>query len=61
MAISIIVKTHGGMILRAAAADIHVTQNGVLVGQWDMRHNLVHNPKLTYSVRPDDVKAIEYA
>lgn len=57
----ITITTNGGMILRAQAADVHVMRNGSLVAQWDMRHNLVHNPRLTYTVRPNDVKAVAYA
>lgn len=56
---TLIIETNGGLILRAPI-------NAAIVGErtiwadWDMRHNLIHNPRFPYVVRSSDVKDISY-
>lgn len=54
------VKTSGGMTLRATVWAVTVGDDGALTAVWDMRHNLIHNPQFTYTVRGADVKAVDY-
>lgn len=54
------VVTKGGLTLRAAASKITTSEQGVLSAEWDMRHALIHNPRYSYQVRPDDVKSIHF-
>lgn len=59
MATMIVIKTTGGMTLRApVGAVIAGTQS--LWADWDMRHNLIHNPRFPYVVRGADIRSIEY-
>lgn len=55
----VIIHTFGGLILRAPVSRI-ITGETSLWADWDMRHNLIHNPRFPYVVRPADIKAIEY-
>lgn len=60
MATLIVIKTNGGMTLRAPVQAVQVDRGDALRGEWEMRHNLIHNPKFPYVVRPADIKAVEY-
>lgn len=54
-----VIRTNGGMTLRANVwAVIAGTQS--LWADWDMRHNLIHNPRFPYVVRSEDIRSIEY-
>lgn len=54
------VTTAGGMTLIARVADVVIDRGDVMRGVWDMRHGLIRNPAFVYSVRPDDIKAVNY-
>lgn len=55
----IVIKTHAGMVLRAPVSAAIVGATSIWA-DWDMRHNLIRNPKFPYVVKPSDVKDIEY-
>jgi len=59
MGTQIVIKTHGGFTLRAPVAAV-VVDRGAIRAEWDMRHNLIHNPRFAYAVRPADVKEVQY-
>lgn len=54
------VTTSGGMTLIARASRVMVSDGGGMSAVWDMRHGLIRNPAFVYSVRPDDIKAVNY-
>lgn len=54
-----VVKTNGGMTLRANVWAV-MTEGDNMRAEWDMRHNLIHNPKFSYAVRGADVESVEY-
>lgn len=56
---TIIVKTNGGMTLRAPVGAVVAGPSGMWA-QWDMRHNLIRNPVFPYEVKSGDVRSIEY-
>lgn len=56
------IETRGGMLLRAPLAAISVVEEtGSLRAEWDMRHVLIHNPRFPYTVKPGDIKSIQYS
>ena len=56
------IETRGGMLLRAPLAAISVIEEtGALRAEWDMRHVLIHNPRFPYTVKPGDIKSIQYS
>lgn len=54
-----VVKTNGGMTLRANVWAV-MTEGDNMRAEWDMRHNLIHNPKFPYAVRGADVESVQY-
>ena len=54
-----VVKTHGGLTLRANVWAV-MTEGDNMRAEWDMRHNLIHNPKFPYVVRGADVASVSY-
>lgn len=54
-----VIKTNGGMTLRANVWAV-IAGSSTLWADWDMRHNLIHNPRFPYVVRGADVRSIEY-
>ncbi|WPK30403.1 hypothetical protein SLP22_0078 [Salmonella phage BAU.Micro_SLP-22] len=54
------VTTSGGMTLIARSSRVMVVDGGGMSAVWDMRHGLIRNPAFVYSVRPDDIKAVNY-
>lgn len=59
-AVLIRVTTSGGMTLIARSSRVTVVDGGGMSAVWDMRHGLIRNPAFVYSVRPDDIKAVNY-
>lgn len=55
----VIIRTFGGLILRAPVSRV-IMDEASISAEWDMRHNLIHNPRFPYVVRPADVKEVEY-
>lgn len=54
-----VVKTKGGLTLRANVWAV-MTEGDNMRAEWDMRHNLIHNPKFPYVVRGADVASVNY-
>lgn len=59
MGTQIVIKTYAGFILRAPVGAV-VVDRGALRAEWDMRHNLIHNPRFSYAVRSADIKEVSY-
>lgn len=54
-----VIRTNGGMTLRANVWAV-VADNKSLWAEWDMRHNLIRNPRFPCEVRGTDIRSIEY-
>lgn len=57
---TMVVTTYGGLILRARSSDVIPYADGSMAASWDMRHNLIHNPRYTSLIRANDIKEVRY-